>query len=360
MLRTSSWIILAMWAAAAPRAAGISINMTSSHTLSPGGTVVVVWAQDSLTDNPSQLTFLLSREGGAANTIDTQVVNTGSQPSGKVTMVVPPDTTLPAVLQVDAFTDPNIPPALWGDELNLVAAANSGSASAPSGPSSASTFPSTAGTSTPPQAPSSSPPQTSSDASQSNTPHPSNSSAPALSPTGASISSPSAAPSTTQPPISAPASGPSTTGSSESASKPKHALAIGAIVGIALALILALAGIALVLFFLRRRRQRARRRFSAEAGASYPLGDDAIMITPFAPEKNTIMKSDDAGSGSAAVSSTESAGASASGSRPAVVSDAGRQHQEALARLEREIQMLRAQQNRPYNLDEPPPEYHTL
>lgn len=94
---------MAMWAAAAPRrVVGISMNMTSSHTLSPGGTVVVVWAQDSLTDNPSQFTVLLSREGGAANNIATQVVNAGSQPSGKVTMVVPPDTALPAFVVVVA------------------------------------------------------------------------------------------------------------------------------------------------------------------------------------------------------------------------------------------------------------------
>jgi hypothetical protein len=80
--------IMAMWVAGA---AGLSVNLTSSHTIPAGGTVTVVWAPDDVTVNPSQFSLYVSREGGTDETVATQVVDAST--SGTATMVVPPATS---------------------------------------------------------------------------------------------------------------------------------------------------------------------------------------------------------------------------------------------------------------------------
>ncbi|KAJ6488735.1 hypothetical protein C8R45DRAFT_1213426 [Mycena sanguinolenta] len=100
----SLWILMAIWATGA---AGLSINMTSAHTLPTGGTTVF---------------------GPEENVVDEQLVNAGVQLSGTVTMVVPRNTPT-GVYQTLAYTGTDGPtlgtgPALWGDEIELIAASS--------------------------------------------------------------------------------------------------------------------------------------------------------------------------------------------------------------------------------------------
>lgn len=80
-----------MWAATA---VGISLNMTSADPLPAGGTVIVAWARDNgtITPNPSQFGLYIYPDAGD-NLVVSQIVNAGSQPSGTVTLVVPPETS---------------------------------------------------------------------------------------------------------------------------------------------------------------------------------------------------------------------------------------------------------------------------
>ncbi|KAJ7214668.1 hypothetical protein B0H12DRAFT_1242130 [Mycena haematopus] len=365
----SLWIILATWAAGA---AGLSINMTSPPTLPAGGTAVFVWAQDNITPNPSQFSLYIVPEGPEENVIDAQLVNAGTQLSGTVTMVVPPDTSL-GVYQTLAYTGTDSPtvgtgPALWGDEINLVAAVNASSASQ-----------SSTGTS-------SSAPQPSNTGSQSST-----SASPSLT---APLTQPSNSSGTNVSSISSGAASSGTgyaggSGASTGTVTTKSGIAKGAIVGIVLALIFALLGIGLLLFYLRRKRQRARRRFSGSGmnnhlDPSVPLP----LVTPFThtPLTTTMtqttqlmlpIREKDAVIGSfksttitsPTVSAEPTSGSSNAGSRSGSSSGsrsvADREHQEVLARLEREVQLLRAQQQQQsQNLvafdDVPPPQYDTL
>lgn len=169
------------------------------------------------------------------------------------------------------------------------------------------------------------------------------------------------------------ASSTSPTGGPSAVPQPKHGLPVGAIVGIVLGLILALLGIGLLFLYLRWRRRRAR-----VHGGPAPLSPSSPSlsfpaVTPFpasppAPsmaqvqvarpimEKDTVV-----GSYMSTVSpTTESASGSSSGSGGSSASSTA--HAEALARLEREVQMLRAQQQlqSPTFSEEPPPGYNTL
>lgn len=84
--------IWAMWVASA---AGLFVNMTSSDPLPAGGTAVFVWSQDNVTVNPSQFTlYIVPASGSDEHVVGAQLVNAGSQLSGTVTMVVPPETSL--------------------------------------------------------------------------------------------------------------------------------------------------------------------------------------------------------------------------------------------------------------------------
>ncbi|KAJ7807912.1 hypothetical protein B0H14DRAFT_2871664 [Mycena olivaceomarginata] len=138
-------IILAMWAATA---VGISLNMTSPDPLPAGGTVIVAWARDNgtITPNPSQFGLYIYPDAGD-NLVVSQIVNAGSQPSGTVTMVIPPETS-PDSYDIYAFQGPdtNIPPAMWGWGFSLAATVQSASATRPAStavtPSSSSPTPS--------------------------------------------------------------------------------------------------------------------------------------------------------------------------------------------------------------------------
>jgi len=380
MPRPSSWLAIAIWAASA---VGLSINMTSPDPLPAGGTFVIVWAQDNATINPSQFSLYIVPEGPQENVVDAQLVNAGSQLSGTVTMVVPPETS-PGVYQALAYTGTASPttstsPALWGWEFSIVAAVQSGGGGGVSGGSSSSSGGSS----------SSSPQQgTSIGASQSAPGQPTKLSSSNSSPTSNSspgTSNGSSQSATTPPKPSSSSSSP--TDSSQPAStaalngtgaqttvpaaipSPKHALSVGAMVGIVLGLIFALAGIGLLLVYLRRRRQRVRR-YSAP-GTNYPLPPSLPVITPFTPspppmtqvvtsirEKDVPIGSSNSGSSP----TVDSPSGSSSRPRSTTTSELQHreaQHQEALARLAREVQMLRQQQNSNYG-DEPPPEYNTL
>ncbi|KAJ7678790.1 hypothetical protein B0H17DRAFT_1235139 [Mycena rosella] len=364
MPRAFSWrcrvIILAMWAATA---VGISLNMTSSDPLPAGGTVKVAWARDNgaITPNPSQFGLYIYPDAGD-NLVVSQIVNAGSQPSGTVAMVIPPETS-----------PGNIPPAMWGWGFNLAAAVQSATrpASTAVTPSSGSPTPSddpqtlsglshsSATASNRGSQTLSDNPQSLSGASQSST-----------APTKSSASNSS--PSNTNPATSAGAAigGPSSTAIVLTT---KHAITTGAIAGIVVGLLLALFGIALLLLFLRRRRQQARRRFSApETNHPISLSTPLPIITPFTRppasrmtevavpirEKGAVIGSF---SSKAAVSPTTTSSASGSSSQlpPGTISE--REHRERVERLEREVQLLRQQQQQNTNLsDEPPPEYNTL
>ncbi|KAF7341485.1 hypothetical protein MVEN_01885900 [Mycena venus] len=377
MPRAFSWrcrvIILAMWAATA---VGISLNMTSSDPLPAGGTVVVAWARDNgtITPNPSQFGLYIYPDAGN-NLVVSQIVNAGSQPSGTVTMVIPPGTS-PGSYDIYAFQGPdtNIPPAMWGWGFNLAAAVQSASATSPastavtpsggsptssddpqslSGVSHSSTTTANPGSQT-----LSGNPQSLSGASQSS-----------AAPTKSSASNSS--PSDTNPATS---EGAATGGPSSAAIvlTTKHAISAGAIAGIVVGLLLALVGIALLLLFLRRRRQQARRRFSApETNHRISLSTPLPIITPFtSPPPATMtqvtipIREKDAVIGSfsskAAVSPTTTLSASGSSSRlsPGTISE--REHRERVEMLEREVQLLRQQQQNTNFSDEPPPEYNTL
>ncbi|KAJ7489695.1 hypothetical protein B0H11DRAFT_2012090 [Mycena galericulata] len=325
MHRPSPWLTIVMGAASAM---GLSINMTSPDPLPAGGTVVIVWAQDNLTPNPSQFSLYIVPEGPQENVIDAQLVNAGSQLSGTVQMVVPPETS-PGVYTGLAYTGTDSPttstsPALWGGEFNIIAAVQSGGTSSSSSSPSPGTLSGSQSTTTPPQSDSTQPTSTA-----------------ALNGTGAPATVPMA---------------------------PRHALSVGVIVGIVLGLIFALTGIGLLLLYLRRRRQRARRYSTPGINHPLPPSPPFPVITPFTPSPPPMTQ---------VVPSTKENGApigsSKSGSSPTVDSPSGSslhprstttsereaQHQEALARLEREVQMLRQQQNFNYG-DEPPPEYNTF
>ncbi|KAJ6484937.1 hypothetical protein C8R45DRAFT_293323 [Mycena sanguinolenta] len=378
----SPWIIMAMWVTGT---AGLSVNLTSSHTIPAGGTVTVVWAPDDVTVNPSQFSLYVSREGGADETVATQVVDAST--SGTATMVVPPATS-PGVFQVLGYTGTNGPtvgtgPALWGDEIIVVAAVSSvsgsqsqsstGTTSSSSSASGSQSQSSTGTTSSPASQPSNTSPQSSNTASQT-------SNTASQTSTGASTSS-TASVSQSSPSATSTASGVGGGGGTDNSRIPgqtasKHGIATGAIVGIVLALIFALLWIGVFVFYLRRKRQRARHRFSG-TGTNYPLDPSVpvAIVTPFTSsppmtttktmmtqtpvirEKDTILGSFP----SSTASRTEFASGSSSSSRSA----SDHEHQEALARaarLEHEVQILRAQQQQ--NLiafdDAPPPEYETL
>ncbi|KAJ6472923.1 hypothetical protein C8R47DRAFT_1324572, partial [Mycena vitilis] len=246
MPRPSLWLALmtVMWAASAW---GLSLNMTSPSPLPAGGTVVIVWAQDTLSPNPTQFSVYIVPEGPQENVIDEQLVNAGTQFSGTVTMVIPPETSL-GVYDALAYTGTDTPttstsPALWGNEFNIVAAVQgSGSSSASGGPS---TSPS-----------------------QSSTASPIPSSSSSNSPVSGQQPTSTASPSGTAVPVS---SAPS-----------KHALTVGAVVGIVLGLFLALAGLGLLVLYLRRRQQR--RRYSVPMTIDpRPLSPPLPVITPFMP-----------------------------------------------------------------------------
>ncbi|KAJ7465821.1 hypothetical protein B0H11DRAFT_2049426 [Mycena galericulata] len=324
MPRPSPWLTIVMGAASAM---GLSINMTSPDPLPAGGTVVIVWAQDNLTPNPSQFSLYIVPEGPQENVIDAQLVNAGSQLSGTVQMVVPPETS-PGVYTGLAYTGTDSPttstsPALWGGEFNIIAAVQSGGTSSSSSSPSPGTLSGSQSTTTPPQSFSSS-----------------------ASPTDSSQPTSTAALNGTGAPATVPMA-------------PQHALSVGAIV---LGLIFALAGIGLLLLYLRRRRQRARRYSTPGINHPLPASPPLPVITPFKPSPPPMTQ--------VVPSSKENGapmGSSKSGSSPTVDSPSGStttsereaQHQEALARLEREVQMLRQQQNFNYG-DEPPPEYNTF
>ncbi|KAJ7114312.1 hypothetical protein C8R44DRAFT_227245 [Mycena epipterygia] len=338
MPRPSSWLTITMWAASA---VGLRINMTSPDPLPAGGTVAVVWAQDNATANPSQFSLYIVPEGPQENVVDAQLVNAGSQLSGTVLMVVPPETS-PGVYNALAYTGTASPttsnsPALWGWEFNIVAAVQSGSSSSPSPQQGTSIGTSQSATTSPKPFSSSSSPTDSSQPT----------STAALNGTGAPTTVPTAIP------------------------PPKHALSVGAIVGIVLGLIFALAGIGLLLLYLRRRRQRVRR-YSAP-GTNHPLPPSPSfpMITPFIPspppmtqvvpsirEKDVPIGSSKSGS-SPTVDSPSGSSSHLRSTTTSELQHLEAQHQEALARLEREGQMLRQQQSSNYG-DEPPPEYNTL
>ncbi|KAF7375851.1 hypothetical protein MSAN_00475200 [Mycena sanguinolenta] len=342
----SLWIFVAtLWAAGA---AGLSINMTSAHNLPAGGTAVFVWAQDNLTANPDQFTLYIVPEGPEENVVDEQLVNAGVQLSGTVTMVVPPNTPT-GVYQTLAYTGTDGPtvgtgPALWGDEIELVAAASSGGSSQSS----------TGSLSSAASQPSSTALQTSTSASTLPT-------SPLSQSLGSSASS------------GVGGGGASSTNSpnpGQTTSSSKHELATGAIVGIVLALILALLAIGVLLFYLRRRRQRARRRFSG-IDTNHPL-DPSLpvpVVTPFTSPTTTLqipIREKDAGLGSSKpspLSASDSASASGSSANSRLPSDS--EQQQAIERLEREVQTLRAQQQlqaqSPVLFDNvPPPLYETL
>ncbi|KAJ7261229.1 hypothetical protein C8J57DRAFT_1337417 [Mycena rebaudengoi] len=346
MPRAFSWrcrvIILAMWAATA---VGLSLNMTSPDPLPAGGTVTVVWARDNgvVTPNPSQFGLYVFPDAPGDNLVISQVVNAGSQPSGTVTMAIPPGTS-PGSYDIYAFQGPdtNIPPAMWGWGFNLAAAVQSGSQ--------------THGSST---ATSNSGSQTLSGVS-----HifclPEFSYRFMLFTLSRSASKSS--PSDTNPATS---TGAATGGSSS--------ISTGAIAGIVVGLLLALVGIALLLLFLRWRRQQARRRFSApETNHRISLSTPLPIITPFTSppppamtrvavpirEKDTVIGSFNS---NAAVSPTTTPSASGSSSQlpPGTISE--REHRERVEGLEREVHLLRQAQQQNTNFsDEPPPEYNTL
>ncbi|KAJ7763706.1 hypothetical protein B0H16DRAFT_1527073 [Mycena metata] len=268
----SLWIIMVMWAAGA---AGHSINMTSPSTLPAGGTAVFEWAQDNLTANPSQFSLYIVPEGPEENVIDAQLVNAGTQLSGTVTMVVPPDTSL-GVYQTLAYTGTDSPtvgpgPALWGDEINLVAAVSGSSVDGSQSQSST-------GTSSPASQPSNAASQLSNTAgSQSST---------GASPSGgtnvSSMTRSSGSASSATGVAGGNGASTDSSGIVPATVSPKHDIAKGAIVGIVIALIFALVGIGFLLFYLRRRRQRARRRFSG-TGTNHPLDLSVPLpiVTPF-------------------------------------------------------------------------------
>ncbi|KAJ7736492.1 hypothetical protein B0H16DRAFT_1573958 [Mycena metata] len=279
----SLWIIMAMWAAGA---AGLSINMTSPSTLPAGGTAVFEWAQDNLTANPSQFSLYIVPEGPEENVIDAQLVNAGTQLSGTVTMVVPPDTSL-GVYQTLAYTGTDSPtvgpgPALWGDEINLVAAVSGSSVDGSQSQSST-------GTSSPASQPSNAASQLSNTAgSQSSTGASPSSTAPLNQPSssgGTNVSSMTRSSGSASSATGVAGGNGASTDSSgivPATVSPKHDIAKGAIVGIVIALIFALVGIGFLLFYLRRRRQRARRRFSG-TGTNHPLDLSVPLpiVTPF-------------------------------------------------------------------------------
>ncbi|KAJ6537978.1 hypothetical protein B0H19DRAFT_1181436 [Mycena capillaripes] len=352
MPRAFSWrcrvIILAMWAASA---VGINFTMTSSDPLPAGGTVTVAWARDDgvITPNPSQFGLYVYPDAGN-NLVVSHVVNAGSQPSGIVTLAIPPGTP-PTSYDIYAFQGPdmNIPPAMWGWGFNLAAAVPSAT-----GPGSTAVN-SNSGSST---STSNSGSQTSSGASQSIT-TPTQSSASNSSPSGTN-------------PVTTAGEASGAPSSAAGVLTTKHAMPTGAIAGIVIGLLLALVGIALLLLFLRRRRQQARRRFSApETNHRTSLPTTLPIITPFtsAPpstmtqvavpirEKDTVIGSFT----SAAVSPTTTSSASGSSSRlpPGTIWE--REHRERVEGLEREVQLLRQAQQQNTNFsDEPPPEYNTL
>ncbi|KAJ7307641.1 hypothetical protein DFH08DRAFT_900772 [Mycena albidolilacea] len=377
MPQAFSWrcrvIILAMWAATA---VGISLNMTSPDPLPAGGTVIVAWARDNgtITPNPSQFGLYIYPDAGD-NLVVSQIVNAGSQPSGTVTMVIPPETS-PDSYDIYAFQGPdtNIPPAMWGWGFNLAAAVQSASVTRPA---------STAVTASSSSPTPSDDPQTLSDLSHSSTTtsnrgsqtlsdNPQSLSGASQSSTAPTKSSASnSSPSNTNPATSA---GATTGGPSSTAIvlTTKHAVPTGAIAGIVVGLFLVLVGVALLLLFLRRRRQQARRRFSApETNHRISLSTPLPIITPFTSPPSTMtevaapIREKDAVIGAfsskAAVSPTTTSSASGSSSQlsPAMISE--REHRERVERLEREVQLLRQQQQQSTNFsDEPPPEYNTL
>jgi len=330
-------------------AAGLSLNMTSAQPLPAGGTVVIVWAQDNLTANPSQFSLYIVPEGPEENVIDEQLVNAGAQLSGTVTMVVPPETSL-GVYDALAYTGTDSPtvgtgPALWANEFDIVAAVSSSGVSQPNSNSASQTSTSASHTSTSASQPSTSvqSPSFSSSATKA-----------AVAPSASSVTSPPA----------------------EVGTPAKHGVATGAIAGIVVALILSVLAIGLLFFYLRRRRQTARRRFSGPQ-TNFPLDPSPAfaVVTPFSsspsappmaqvvPNPGPIREKDPILMGSSTIMSptaTQSASGSSSGSRSATTPSA--EHQEALARLEREVQLLRAQQSQnPTTYDDvPPPQYDSL
>ncbi|KAJ7673869.1 hypothetical protein DFH06DRAFT_1292675 [Mycena polygramma] len=344
MPRPSLWlaIMIVMWAASAW---GLSLNMTSPSPLPAGGTVVIAWAQDNLSPNPTQFSVYIVPEGPQENVIDEQLVNAGTQLSGTVTMVIPPETSL-GVYDALAYTGTDTPttstsPALWGNEFNIVAAVQGSGSSSASGGSSASSL-------------------------QLTNPQVVDCPAepvklPSLN-TIACMSSSSNPPISSQQPTSTAA--PHGTAAPVTVAAPKHALTVGAIVGIVLGLVFALAGLGLLLLYLRRRRQR--RRYSVPMTIDpRPLSPPLPVITPFTPpmvQVDPSIRKDLPLGGSAKSKGGLSPNTdSPSGSSSRTVSDLEAQHQEAVARLEREVQMLRQQQNADANYgDEAPPEYNTL
>ncbi|KAJ7300914.1 hypothetical protein DFH08DRAFT_907647 [Mycena albidolilacea] len=362
MPRILSWIIWAMWVA---NAAGLFVNMTSSDPLPAGGTAVFVWSQDNATVNPSQFTlYIVPASGSDEHVVGAQLVNAGSQLSGTVTMVVPPETSL-GVYDALAYIGTDSPtvgtgPALWGNEFKIAAAVQSGGSSPSSGAGA-----SNAGISSASNA---------AGLSSAGGPSGTLSSAPSRSASATGLSASTSALGSTSTAVNGTgASSTSPTGGPSAVPQPKHGLPVGAIVGIVLGLILALLGIGLLFLYLRWRRRRAR-----VHGGPAPLSPSSPSlsfpaVTPFpasppAPsmaqvqvarpimEKDTVV-----GSYMSTVSpTTESASGSSSGSGGSSASSAA--HAEALARLEREVQMLRAQQQlqSPTFSEEPPPGYNTL
>ncbi|KAF8209429.1 hypothetical protein K438DRAFT_1811013 [Mycena galopus ATCC 62051] len=391
MPRVFSWswrvIILAMWAATA---LGVSINMTSPDPLPAGGTVVVVWARDNgvVTPNPSQFGLYVFADADNSDTVVvSQIVNAGSQPSGTVTMVMPPETS-PGLYDIYAFqgADRNTPPALWGWDFTLDAAAQSASTTAP-GATVTSNSVSQTSSGDPPSSTGLSQHVSASQQSGSQTPSTStaisNSGSQTLSGnpqtlSGASQSipaptKPSASNSSPSNTNSATSAGAATGGSSSAAIvlTTKHAIPTGAMAGIVVGLLLTLVGIALLLLFLRRRRQRVLHRFSApETNHQIDPSTPLPVITPFtSPPTMTQaavpIREKDTGIGSfnseLAVSASGSSSASGGSSQlpPGTISE--REHRERVERLEREVQLLRQQQQQQnVNFNEPPPEYNTL